>query len=181
MKTRRLEEGLIHVYTGDGKGKTTAALGQGIRTAGRGFKVLMVQFLKGDDTGELYSIEKLAPNFQLRRFGAMKNFYFQLSNEEKLQVQNSVKEGLEYINKQLMEENYSLIIMDEIMAVLYNQIVELDQVLSIIKNKPRHIEMILTGRNAPKALIEIADYVTEMTKIKHPFEKGIHARKGIES
>ncbi|SNS76698.1 cob(I)yrinic acid a,c-diamide adenosyltransferase [Anaerovirgula multivorans] len=181
MDTKKLEKGLIHVYTGNGKGKTTAALGQGVRTAGAGFKVLMVQFLKGDDTGELYSIEKLAPDFQLIRFAAMNKFYFQLNDEEKLQVQRSAREGLEVVKKHLKEENYNLIIMDEIMAVLYNKIVDLAEVLTILKNKPDHIEMVLTGRNAPEALIDIADYVTEMGMVKHPFEKGVYARKGIES
>lgn len=181
MITKKLEKGLIHIYTGNGKGKTTAALGQGLRTAGGGYKVLMVQFLKGDDTGEIYSIEKLAPDFQLIRFAAMKKFYFQLTDDEKLQVQQSVREGLKVIKKQLEEENYNLIIMDEIMAVLYNKIVDLDEVLTILRNKPEHVEMVLTGRNAPEALINMADYVTEMGMIKHPFEKGIYARKGIES
>ncbi|SDK69660.1 cob(I)yrinic acid a,c-diamide adenosyltransferase [Natronincola ferrireducens] len=181
MVVKKLEKGLIHIYTGDGKGKTTAALGQGTRTAGGGLKVLMVQFLKGDDTGELYSIERLAPNFQLIRFAAMNKFYFQLNEEEKAEVKNSVKEGLYTIKRHLDEENYNLIILDEIMAVLYNKIIAVEEIIEILDNKPDHIEMILTGRNAPEELINLADYVTEMRMIKHPFEKGIYARKGIES
>ncbi|SET32639.1 cob(I)alamin adenosyltransferase [Natronincola peptidivorans] len=181
MITNKLEKGLIHVYTGDGKGKTTAALGQAIRTAGGGFKVLIIQFLKGDDTGELYSIEKMSPDLQLIRFGAMKKFYFQLNEEEKIEIQNNIKEGLETIKRHLIEENYNLIVMDEIMAVLYNKIIDLDEVLTLLKSKPSHVEMILTGRDAPKELIDLADYVTEMQMIKHPFEEGIYARKGIES
>ncbi|MCC5910255.1 MAG: cob(I)yrinic acid a,c-diamide adenosyltransferase [Clostridiaceae bacterium] len=178
---KKLSEGLIHIYTGDGKGKTTAALGQGTRTAGGGYKVLMVQFLKGDDTGELYSIKKMYPNFEVMRFAAMNKFYFQLDQEEKLEVEASVKEGIETIQNLLKNEVYDLIIMDEIMAVLSNNIIDIEAVIQLIKNKPHHIEMILTGRNAPSELVDIADYVTEMKMIKHPFQKGIYARKGIES
>lgn len=181
MLHKKLEMGLIHIYTGDGKGKTTAALGQGVRTFGAGYKVLMVQFLKGDDTGELHSIEKLGEGFELKRFAAINNFYKFLSEEEKLKAQKDAKEGLSLINSALKEEAYNLIIMDEIMAVLYNEMVEVEDVISLIKNKPAHVELIMTGRNAPQELIDLADYVTEMKLIKHPFQKGIYARKGIES
>ncbi len=178
---KKLEVGLIHIYTGDGKGKTTAALGQGTRTSGGGYKVLMTQFLKGDDTGELHSIEKLSPNFQIKRFAGIQKFYRNLDEEGRQQVAKEVKEGLAYIKEALKEERYNLIIMDEIMAVLSNEIIKVEDVITLLKSKPPHVEMILTGRNAPKELVELADYVTEMKMIKHPFEKGIYARKGIES
>ncbi|WP_026477743.1 cob(I)yrinic acid a,c-diamide adenosyltransferase [Alkaliphilus transvaalensis] len=178
---KKLEIGLIHIYTGDGKGKTTAAIGQGTRTAGGGYKVLMTQFLKGDDTGEINSIEKMAPNFKIKRFAGIRNFYRNLSDEGKQQVKVEAKEGIAYIKKALQEETYNLIIMDEIMAVLYNEILEVTEVVDLLKSKPEHVEMILTGRNAPIELVELADYVTEMKMIKHPFQKGIYARKGIES
>lgn len=181
MLTKKLEKGLIHIYTGDGKGKTTAAVGQGTRTSGAGFKVLMVQFLKGDDTGELHSIEKLSPDFQLIRFAKANKFYFQMTEVEKQQVKENVKVGLNTILQHLKEENYNLIIMDEIMAVLSNQIATVEEVLNLINNKPAHVELILTGRNAPQELVNVADYVTEMRMIKHPYEQGIFARKGIES
>lgn len=181
MLNKKLEKGLIHIYTGDGKGKTTAALGQGVRTFGAGFRVLMVQFLKGDDTGELNSIEKLGEGFDLKRFAAINNFYINLPEEEKLKAKQEAIEGLSFINNVFKEESYNLIIMDEIMAALYNKMVEVDDVVSLIKNKPPHIELIMTGRNAPQELVELADYVTEMKLIKHPFQQGIYARKGIES
>ncbi|AOY76345.1 cob(I)yrinic acid a,c-diamide adenosyltransferase [Clostridium formicaceticum] len=181
MVEKRLEKGLIHIYTGNGKGKTTAAIGQGVRTAGGGFKVLMVQFLKGDDTGELHSIKKLSPNFELIRFAATNKFYFRLTEEEKVEVKKSVLQGLEMIKRCLKAESYNLIIMDEIMAVIYNNVIDLEEVREILLSKPHYIEMILTGRKAPEPLIDLADYVTEMTMMKHPFEKGIGARKGIES
>ena len=181
MEGKKLERGLIHIYTGNGKGKTTSAIGQGVRSAGGGFKVLMAQFLKADDTGELYSIEKLGPNFQLIRFASMKKFYSKMNEEERNQVKEEVQKGLETIKTYLEKEKYNIIIMDEIMAVIYNNIIPLDEVLSLVKNKPHDVEIILTGRNAPQELIEVADYVTEMKMIKHPFQKGIYARKGIES
>lgn len=181
MLNKKLEKGLIHIYTGDGKGKTTAAIGQGVRTFGAGYRVLMVQFLKGDDTGELYSIEKLGEGFELMRFAAINSFYVYLPEEEKLKAKQEAIEGLSFIKNVFSEENYDLVIMDEIMAALYNKMVEVADVVSLIKNKPSHVELIMTGRNAPQELLELADYVTEMKLIKHPFQQGIHARKGIES
>lgn len=178
---KKLEKGLIHIYTGDGKGKTTAAVGQGTRTSGGGYKVLMTQFLKGDDTGELYSIEKMAPNFEIKRFASIKNFYRNLDEAGRQQVQQEANDGIKFIQTALEEECYNLIIMDEIMAVLYLEIIPVEVVVNLLKNKPEHVEMILTGRNAPEELIQLADYVTEMKMIKHPFQQGIYARKGIES
>ncbi|SCY94726.1 cob(I)yrinic acid a,c-diamide adenosyltransferase [Alkaliphilus peptidifermentans] len=178
---KQLEKGLIHIYTGDGKGKTTAAVGQGTRTAGGGYKVLMVQFLKGDDTGEIHSIEKLAPNFSLIRYAPLNNFYKFLSEEEKNATIREVERGIKEIGTYLESEEYNLIILDEIMAVLFNEIVTIKEVVELIEKKPPLVELILTGRNAPEELINLADYVTEMKMIKHPFEKGIYARKGIES
>ena len=172
---------LVHIYTGNGKGKTTAAIGQGIRTSGAGYKVLMVQFLKGEDTGELNTIEKLSPNFELARFANMRKFYSQMNDEEKIETKASIKTGIEFIKEQFKSGNYNLIIMDEIMATIYNKIINLDDIISLIKDKPKDMEIIMTGRNAPGELIEIADYVTEMKLVKHPFQKGIYARKGIES
>lgn len=180
MLTKKLEKGLIHIYTGDGKGKTTAALGQGIRTSGSGFRVLMAQFLKGDDTGELYSIEKI-PNFDIIRFIKANKFYFQMNEIEKKQVQQGIMEGMKIIEGHLKEEHYNLIILDEIMAILNYKILTVDVILDLIESKPHHVELILTGRNAPPELVERADYVTEMKLIKHPFQQGIYARKGIES
>lgn len=180
MLKKKLEKGLIHIYTGDGKGKTTAAVGQGTRTSGSGYRVLMAQFLKGDDTGELHSIE-IMPNFEIIRFAKTNKFFFQMNDTEKKQVQDAIVAGLASVEEQMKEEKYNLIILDEIMAVLYNKIVPLERVMDLIANKPDHVELILTGRNAPPELVERADYVTEMKMIKHPFEQGIYARKGIES
>jgi len=141
----------------------------------------MTQFLKGDDTGELHSIGKMSPNFEIKRFAGIKNFYRNLDEAGRQKVQQEAKEGLDLIQKAFEDESYDLIIMDEIMAVLYLGIVPVDEVVKLLKSKPHHVEMILTGRNAPAELVELADYVTEMKMIKHPFQQGIYARKGIES
>ncbi|KAB3529151.1 cob(I)yrinic acid a,c-diamide adenosyltransferase [Alkaliphilus serpentinus] len=180
MLEKRLETGLIHIYTGDGKGKTTAAIGQGTRTAGGGYKVLMVQFLKGDDTGELYSIDSM-PNFTLKRYAELNSFYPFLSEDKKLAVKEKIQHALKDLTEVIENQEYNMIILDEIMAVLYNEIMPIEDVVSLLKKKPDHMEMILTGRNAPEDLVNMADYVTEMKMIKHPYEKGIYARKGIES
>lgn len=180
MLEKKLSKGLVHIYTGEGKGKTTAALGQGFRTAGGGYRVLLAQFLKGQDTGELHSIAQL-PNFDLLRFGKPKKFYFQMNEEEKAQVKEAIEEGLKAIEEAMAQEAYNLIILDEILGTIKNGIVTEEQVLALIDQKPAHMELILTGRDAPQALVERANYVTEMKMIKHPYQEGIHARKGIES
>lgn len=180
MLEKTLEKGLIHIYTGDGKGKTTAAIGQGTRTAGGGYRVLMVQFLKGDDTGELYSIEAM-PNFTIKRYAEINSFYPFLPEEKKELVKEDIKRGLREIAALIEGQEYNMIIMDEIMGVLYNEIITVEEVLQLLIKRPSNMEVILTGRNAPEELVRIADYVTEMKMIKHPYEKGINARKGIES
>ena len=178
---KKLEKGLVHIYTGDGKGKTTAAIGQGVRSFGGGLKVLMVQFLKGDDTGELHSFERLGEGFTLKRFAALNNFYKFLPEGDKLKAKEDATEGLRYIKAAMEQNQYDLIIMDEIMATITNEMVMLEEVIELVKNKPVNLEMIMTGRNAPEELMVLANYVTEMKLIKHPFQQGIYARKGIES
>ncbi len=181
MLKKRLERGLVHIYTGDGKGKTTAAIGQGTRSFGGGYRVLMVQFLKGDDTGELHSVEKLGEGFQLKRFAALNNFYKFLPEDEKQLANADAARGLAFIREAFKQNQYNVIIMDEIMATLSNSLVDLEDVIALVQSKPEDVELIMTGRNAPEELIALADYVTEMRLIKHPFQKGIYARKGIES
>lgn len=173
--------GLIHIYCGNGKGKTTAAMGLGIRAAGRGYKVLLTQFLKDNDTGELISIEKLSENFHVLFGEPMKRFFKYLTEEEKNSVIKEHRERFQKVTKKAVEEGYDLLIMDEIMASLTYGILELDKVVEFLKNKPENLEVVLTGRNPDKALIELADYVSEINPIKHPFvDKKIPARVGIE-
>ncbi|HHW39937.1 MAG TPA: cob(I)yrinic acid a,c-diamide adenosyltransferase [Syntrophomonadaceae bacterium] len=176
----KLEKGLVQVYTGDGKGKTTAALGQAFRSIGRGLKVCMIQFLKGSSTGELNSVKKVEPDFQIFRFEKNRGFFWTLSDEEKRELKQEVETGFEFAKRLLAEGKCDILILDEIMAVLHNKLLAVEKVCDLIRNKPEHVELILTGRNAPQEIVELADLVTEMREIKHYYDKGIPARKGIE-
>ena len=177
----KLEKGLIQVYTGDGKGKTTAALGQGLRSSGRGLKVCMVQFLKSGDTGELHSVEKLHPLFEIFRFEKKRGFFWTLTDQEKRELKEDIEEGFEFIKDVVTNEKCDVMIIDELLGVLGNKLLEVNDVLELLKKKPDTMEIIITGRNVPKEIIDAADLVTEMKEIKHYFRNGIPAREGIES
>lgn len=171
-------KGLVHVYTGNGKGKTTAALGLGIRAAGSGMRVLMVQFLKGRPSAEEASIERLGPDFELYKNKKIDKFVWQMTPDEKEELRESSLKLLDYAIKNA--ESRELIILDEIMSAITTNLIELTTVIEFIKNRPPHLELVLTGRNAPAELIELADYVSEINAIKHPMSSGVPARKGIE-
>lgn len=177
----KLKKGQVQVYTGDGKGKTTAALGQGLRSCGRGLKVCMVQFLKGGDTGELHSVKKLHPLFEIYRFEKERGFFWTLSEEEKRELKADIDKGFEFIKNVIKNGECDVLIIDELLGVIGNKLIEINDVLELLKTKPDNMEIIITGRNAPKEIIEAADLVTEMKEIKHYFKKGVHAREGIES
>lgn len=172
--------GLIQIYTGNGKGKTTAALGQGLRAVGCGLKVFMIQFLKSSDTGELHSCEKFDGNFKIFRFQKEWGFFWQLSEEQKQELKNEIDEALKFVQKVMLEQQCDILILDEVMGALNNKLIEEQVLCDLIRSKPKSMELILTGRNAPDSIIALADYVSEIGCVKHPMEKGIAARKGIE-
>lgn len=174
-----MEKGLVQIYTGDGKGKTTAAIGLGIRAAGRGFKVYMVQFLKGADTGELYILKNIE-NFKVFRFQTSNKFFWNMNDEEKGILMVEMKEAYDFAVSTLKNKKCDLLILDEIMGVVHNKIYTVEDILRLIEVKPDEVELVMTGRNVPQHIIDKADLVTEMKLIKHPFEKGIPARYGIE-
>lgn len=176
----KLEKGLVQIYTGDGKGKTTAAIGQGIRAYGNGLKVVMLQFLKGGYTGELNTIEELGDNFNIYRFESKKDFFWNLNDEQKEVLKKEIREGYNFILERIEKNDADLLIIDEVMGVLRNKLLTEEEVLYIIENKPESMEIIMTGRNVPDKIKEKADLVTEMKMIKHYFEKGVPSRKGIE-
>lgn len=180
MLKKKLVRGLVQVYTGDGKGKTTAALGQGLRSVGQGYKVCMIQFLKGGDSGELHAITKFEENFQIHRFEKMKKFFWTLNDEEKLEVKRKTENAYAFAQEIIKNEACNILILDEIMGVLSNHLLSIGQVCDLIKSKPEHMELILTGRNVPDEIVDLADYVSEINMIKHPFQKGIGSREGIE-
>jgi cob(I)alamin adenosyltransferase len=172
--------GLVHIYTGDGKGKTTAAIGLGIRACGRGKKVLLVQFLKGAQTGEIFTIEKLKPDFEYYRNEEIKKFLWNMSQEELEEMKENVEDMFQYAVKEAMTGRRDLIILDEIMASITSGFIAPDEVINFVKSKPAELELVMTGRNAPPELIQLADYVSEIKAVKHPLAMGITAREGIE-
>jgi cob(I)alamin adenosyltransferase len=173
-------DGLIHIYTGDGKGKTTAALGLGIRAYGRGFKVLLVQFLKGRDTGELSVFKQFEPNFAVRRNPNLQKFVKDLNSRELAEFHAITRELWEDAVRAAERQECDLLILDEVMAALSTGLLPLTAVVAFLKQKPSALEIVLTGRNVPPELVELADYVSEIKAVKHPYEQGIPARKGIE-
>ncbi len=171
--------GLIHIYCGDGKGKTTAAVGLAVRCAGRGNKVLLVQFLKSRDSGELYSLAKL-PDIEVMRGKESKKFTFQMNDEEKHALLIEHNKMFEQVLAKIKNGGYSLLILDEVIGALNAKVFEMPKLIEFLRHKPENLEVVLTGRNPAPELVEIADYVSEMRKVKHPMDKGIMAREGIE-
>lgn len=174
-----MARGLIHVYTGEGKGKTTAAMGLAIRAAGQRKKVLILQFLKGGKraSGEIAEAKRL--NIKVIRFKGQISPIF--DPRVKLpKLKESIKRAITLSLKEIRSSTYDMVIMDEFNNLLSSGLATMDDINAIIKEKPPHMELIFTGRGAPQELIKIADYVTEMRMLKHPFSKGIKARRGIE-
>jgi len=160
-----MEKGYVQIYTGNGKGKTTAALGLITRAVGNNFKIFFCQFLKGRDYGELHTLKKFETVVH-ERYGRG--------------VFIRSKEFVTDEDKKLMREGYESLKTDEILGTLRYDLISVDEIKFLIENKPETTELVLTGRNAPNELIELADLVTEMKEVKHYFQKGVMARKGIE-
>jgi cob(I)alamin adenosyltransferase len=171
-----MRKGLIQVYTGDGKGKTTAALGLALRAAGRNMKVLIVQFMKKWDYGELHSVE-LIPNITLKTFGT-KDFVYK-GKAKKIDYEEAEK-AFSFGVEGMQSGDYDIVIFDELNMALYYELLDLKEVVQKLKGESNNVEVVITGRRAPQEIIEIADLVTEMKEIKHPYQKGIEARRGIE-
>ena len=174
-------KGLVHIYTGDGKGKTTAAIGLGIRACGRGFKVLMVQFLKGAETGEMHTLKKLEPDFVLYRGTEIKKFTWNMNAEELRLTRKEQEEIFDHALAAAQNGSCDILIMDELIGAVATGMIQIKAVADFIRNKPDKLELVLTGRDAPAELVELADYVSDIKTVKHPMDKGIPARKGIES
>ena len=174
------EDGLTIVYTGNGKGKTTAALGIALRAVGYNKKVCMIQFIKGSwHYGEMDSSKKLEPEFEL--IAAGKGFVGIIDDKSpKEEHEKIAKEALKISNEKIHSGKYDIVILDEINYAVNLELITVDDVLNIIKTKPQEIDLILTGNHAKDEVIEAADLVTEMREIKHPFQKGIKAKKGID-
>jgi len=167
-----LKRGLVHVYTGNGKGKTTAALGLCLRALGWGLKCCFIQFIKGKETGELLSARKL-PNFEFYQTGRP-DYDFQPTEEDRKRAQRGL-----FLAREKAKE-VDLLVLDEINVAVHLGLIPLNEVLEFIKNKPLNLELVLTGRHAKREIIELSDYATYFQLLKHPFYKGKPARKGID-
>lgn len=175
-----MEKGYLQIYTGDGKGKTTAALGLGLRAVGSGLRVVMFQFLKGMHTGELDSVPLLGGRFQIIRLAESDKFVSELSAAEKEALRARLAQELDRVREVMENRSCDLLILDEIMAVIKNELLTVEEVCALVDARPPEMEMVLTGRSAPQALIRRADLVTEMTCVKHYLDQGVEARRGIE-
>ena len=176
--TKKSAKGLVQIFTGEGKGKTTAALGTVLRAAGHGLKISIIFFIKGRSSQGEYKALAALPNVKVASFGLRQFIYKNnvINPAEKAQAQAALAAAREDITS----GKFDLVVLDEVNVAIYFRLLEVQEVLRLIKDKPPQVELILTGRNADKKLIAAADLVTEMGKIKHPFDKGIKARKGIE-
>lgn len=176
------KHGYIQVYTGDGKGKTTASLGLAMRALGRCWKVLIIMFMKGGDNyGELNSFRNLSPeiarNLTIIQAGSDKIVY---QNNKTENDENIVKEGWELAKKAIKNDEYNLIILDEANIAIDMGFIDLQEMIAVLKSKPEDMEIVLTGRNARQEIIDIAHLVSEIKPVKHYWDTGIVARKGIE-
>ena len=174
-----MDKGLIHIYTGDGKGKTTCCVGLTIRCAGNGGHVLFTQFLKDNKSSELKVLKDI-PGVHLLLCDKALGFTFKMNDEQKAEVRKVCNAHFDRVTKAAMEENVDLLVMDEMMATYNGGYVDKEKVIDFLKNKLESMEVVMTGRNAPEELIGLADYVSRIEKVKHPYDEGIHARRGIE-
>lgn len=169
--------GLVHIYCGNGKGKTTAATGLAVRAAGFGKKVVFCQFFKNGSSCEIKSLEKLGDITILH----CKKSYGLFCNMDEREKESARKDYSELLEKAILEaENADLLVLDEAVSSCNHKIISEERILDFLSKKPKNLEVVLTGRNPSEKLLNAADYVTEMKKIKHPFDKSMPARKGIE-
>lgn len=175
-----MSKGLTIVYTGKGKGKTTAALGLALRATGYDKKICMIQFIKGSwHYGEMDSSKKLEPGFEMVAVG--KGFVGIIDDKSPKEDHEKVaKEAIKISNEKIQSGKYDIVILDEINYAVNLNLISVDKVLKLIKSKPESVDLVLTGNYAKEEVVDIADLVTEMKEIKHPFQKGIKAKKGID-
>ena len=174
----RLKKGLIQVYTGDGKGKTTAALGLCFRAAGHGYKSFVIQFMKGQIVyGELNSAKMMNGLITIEQMG--RPDFVSKENPEKIDIEMA-QEALRLAEKVIKSNEYDIVVLDEVNVAADFKLIDKEEVLRILREKPEGVEVVLTGRYAPREFIDIADLVSEIKEIKHYYTKGVEARDGIE-
>lgn len=171
-----MEKGLVHIYTGDGKGKTTAAVGLATRALGQGLRVGFFQFLKSGFSGEMFVLSKSGATFMAPQ-GSGK-FVWEMNDEEKQQCKTQQQGNFDRAVQ--MQEQFDVLVLDEVIGAITTGMLDEADVLEFVKNKPEAMELVMTGRGASEKLLKLADYITEMRCIKHPYTQNVTARKGIE-
>jgi cob(I)alamin adenosyltransferase len=170
-------KGYIHLYTGNGKGKTTAAIGLAIRAVGAGKKVFFAQFVKGNTYSEILTIKRTLPEIHIKQYGLDCFIY----NEPTAEDVRAARQGLEEVSEIMIQGNYDVVILDEACIALYYNLFTTKELIEVLNKKNETTEIVITGRYATSELMDVCDLVTEMKEIKHYYTKGVLARKGIES
>ncbi len=177
MKTEKERKGLVQLYTGNGKGKTTAALGLSLRASGKGLSVYIIQFMKGRiNYGELEAVKRL-PSVTIEQFG--RPDFVDKANPAEIDVELA-EQGLSRAREIISGGEHDLVVLDEINVALDFRLIKLQNVVEMIRERPKHVEIVLTGRDAPRILIDLADLVSVIAEVKHPYRAGIQCREGIE-
>lgn len=174
-----MKGGLVHIYTGDGKGKTTAALGLCFRAAGYGYSCAIIQFLKGRETGEKFSCARMDPAIVFEQYGT-EDFVFNESSETAEKQKACAEQGIERAREIILSGRFDLVVLDEIVTLPALKICNEEKVIQLVELKRGGTELVLTGRGAGGELLRRADLVTEMKEVRHYYSSGVHARKGIE-
>jgi len=176
MSDTQLSKGYVQIYTGDGKGKTTAALGLALRASGHGLRTYFGQFMKGQHYGELEALRD-HPHITVEQYGDVCCIRREeVTSEHIAQAQR----GLERAREAMLSEQYDLVVLDEVNVTIWFGLLAVEEALTMLEQRPEHVELILTGRRAPQELIEQADLVTEMREVKHYYQQGVMARNGVE-
>lgn len=169
----------VHVYCGEGKGKTTAAMGLAVRAAGREKKVLITRFLKTDQSGEVKPLSQI-PGITVTPCEKSFGFYFQMTDDEKKEAAIYYDALWKETAKKAVDLGFDLLVLDEVMAAMSFGFVKEEEVKAFLRERPPGLEVVLTGRDPSEAILDLADYVSELHKVKHPYDKGIRAREGVE-
>lgn len=172
--------GLVHIYCGEGKGKTTCSVGLTVRACGYGLHVLFMQFLKSGDSSELKILKSL-PGIDVLGTKPIKKFSFQMTEEEKEETRRINSEQFADMVKMLENDHYDMLVLDEVLGAIEAGLLDDQLIVNFLKNRPEQLEVVMTGRYPTEELEELADYVSRIDKVKHPYDKGIPARAGIEA
>lgn len=179
IQRKYLDKGFIQIYTGNGKGKTTAAIGQAVRAAGEGYRSLVIQFMKEFPYSELKSLENLKEFIEVEQYTGDEFVYKKELPDEHEKAKAQL--GLIRAEEEFAKNNFDIIVLDEVIVSIYFKLIKTKDVVELIEKKPSNKELILTGRYCPQELVDIADLVTEMKEVKHYYTEGITSRKGFES